>query len=178
MKVTIIGRKCEVPRGFRETVEKKLIKYDKFFKDDAEATIVISQKGNHDNLELTIKSVGIFFRSEQSDETYQNALDKALNAIMRQIRKNKTRLAKKLREGAFIKAQLNGETDVDQYEEEERDFSLRTKSFKFDTMSLDEAIMQMNLLEHDFYVFINSESGEVNVVYKKKDGSYGCIIPE
>ena len=78
MKVTIIGRKCEVPRGFRETVEKKLVKYDKFFKDDADATIVISQKGNHDNLELTIKSVGIFFRSEQSDETYQNALDRAL----------------------------------------------------------------------------------------------------
>ena len=178
MKVTIIGRKCEVPRGFRETVEKKLIKYDKFFKDDAEATIVISQKGNHDNLELTIKSVGIFFRSEQTDDTYQNALDKALDAIMRQIRKNKTRLAKKLREGAFLKAQAEVEPDTDPYEEEEREFALRTKAFKLDPMTLDEAIMQMNLLEHDFYVFINKESGEVNVVYKKKDGSYGCIIPE
>ncbi len=179
MKVTVIGRKCEVPRGFRETVEKKLLKYDKFFKDDAEATVVISQKGNHDYLELTITSVGIFFRSEQTDDTYQNALDKALNAIMRQIRKNKTRLAKKLREGAFVKgsAQDDG-NDVDMYEEEEREFSMRTKAFKFKPMSRDEAIMQMNLLEHDFYVFVDDESGEVNVVYKKKDGSYGCIVPE
>ena len=177
MKVTIIGRKCEVPRGFRETVEKKLVKYDKFFKDDAEATIVISQKGNHDNLELTIKSVGIFFRSEQSDETYQNALDKALNAIMRQIRKNKTRLAKKLRDGAFVKGQIE-DIGVDPYEEEETEFALRTKSFKFEPMTREEAIMQMNLLEHDFFVFLNSENGEVNVVYKKKDGSYGCIVPD
>ena len=178
MKVTIIGRKCEVPRGFRETVEKKLVKYDKFFKDDAEATIVISQKGNHDNLELTITSVGIFFRSEQSDETYQNALDKALTAIMRQIRKNKTRLAKKLRDGAFVKGQLDEEFSADPYEEEETEFALRTKSFKFEPMTREEAIMQMNLLEHDFYVFLNDESGEVNVVYKKKDGSYGCIVPD
>ena len=177
MKVTVIGRKCEVPRGFRETVEKKLIKYDKFFKDDAEATVVISQKGNHDNLELTITSVGIFFRSEQTDETYQNALDKALNAIMRQIRKNKTRLSKKLREGAFLKT-ASEDVVFDLYEEEEKEFPIRTKSFKFKPMSYDEAIMQMNLLEHDFYVFVNEESGEVNVVYKKKDGSYGCIIPE
>ena len=178
MKVTIIGRKCEVPRGFRDTVEKKLVKYDKFFKDDAEATIVISQKGNHDNLELTIKSVGIFFRSEQSDETYQNALDKALNAIMRQIRKNKTRLAKKLREGAFVKGQTEDDEYVDPYVEEETEFALRTKSFKFEPMTREEAIMQMNLLEHDFFVFLNEASGEVNVVYKKKDGSYGCIVPD
>lgn len=178
MKVTIIGRKCEVPRGFRETVEKKLVKYDKFFKDDAEATIVISQKGNHDNLELTIKSVGIFFRSEQSDDTYQNALDKALNAIMRQIRKNKTRLAKKLRDGAFVKEQLDEEFTADLYVEEETEFTLRTKSFKFEPMTREEAIVQMNLLEHDFYVFLDHETEEVNVVYKKKDGTYGCIIPD
>lgn len=177
MKVTVIGRKTEVPRGFRETVERKLLKYEKFFKDDAEATVVISQKGNFDNLELTITSVGIFFRSEQSDETYQNALDKALNAIERQIRKNKTRLAKRLREGAFLKGNAPDIVPVEDFEEE-TEFAVRTKSFKFKPMSCEEAIMQMNLLEHDFYVFSNDESGEVNVVYRKKDGTYGCIIPE
>lgn len=174
MKVTVIGRKTEVPKGFREVVERKMLKYDKFFKDDAEATIVISQKGNHDNLELTITSVGIFFRSEQSDETYQNALDKALNAIERQIRKNKTRLAKKLREGAFVKSM---EPAFEEPYEEEAEFTVRTKSFQFKPMSCEEAIMQMNLLEHDFYVFVNDVSGEVNVVYCKKDGTYGCIVP-
>ena len=175
MKVTVTGRKTEVPRGFRETVERKLTKYDKFFKDDAEATVVISQKGNHDNLELTITSVGIFFRSEQSDETYQNALDKALSAIERQIRKNKTRLARRLREGAFSK---NTEWETEEPFEEESEFSVRTKAFKFKPMSCEEAILQMNLLEHSFYVFVNDESGEVNVVYCNKDGTYGCIIPE
>lgn len=178
MKVTVMGRKCEVPRGFREIVEKKLIKYDKFFKDDAEATVVISQKGNNDYLELTITSVGIFFRSEQTADTYQNALDKALSAIMRQIRKNKTRLSKKLREGALIKAQADEEVGFDAYEEEEASFALRNKSFKFLPMTPEEAILQMNLLEHDFFVFIHNETGEVNVVYKKKDGTYGCIAPE
>ncbi len=177
MKVTVIGRKTEVPRGFRETVERKMLKYGKFFKDDAEATVVISQKGNHDNLELTITSVGIFFRSEQSDDTYQNALDKALNAIERQIRKNKTRLAKRLREGAFLKTPDEDVVLTDVYEEE-AEFPVRTKAFKFKPMSCEEAIMQMNLLEHDFYVFVNDESGEVNVVYRKKDDTYGCIIPE
>ena len=177
MKVTVIGRKTEVPKGFRETVERKLQKYEKFFKDDAEATIVISQKGNYDNLELTITSVGIFFRSEQSDETYQNALDKALSAIERQIRKNKTRLSKRLREGAFLKGGVVEEPVVEE-PEEETEFTIRTKAFKFKPMSCEEAIMQMNLLEHDFYVFANDESGEVNVVYRKKDGTYGCIIPE
>lgn len=177
MKVTIVGRKTEVPKGFRETAERKLLKYDKFFKDDAEATVVISQKGNFDKLELTITSVGIFFRSEQSDETYQNALDKALSAIERQIRKNKTRLAKRLRDGAFLKGNAPDISPVEEYEEE-AEFTVRTKSFKFKPMSCEEAIMQMNLLEHDFYVFANDESGEVNVVYRKKDGTYGCIIPE
>ena len=177
MKVTVIGRKTEVPKGFREICEKKLLKYDKFFKDDAEATVVISQKGNHDNVELTITSVGIFFRSEQSDQTYQNALDKTLNAIERQIRKNKTRLAKKLREGAFLKTQEQDFIPDEPYEEEFV-YEVRTKAFKFKPMSYEEAIMQMNLLEHDFYVFVNDESGEVNVVYRKKNGSYGCIIPE
>ncbi len=175
MKVTVTGRKTEVPKGFRETVERKMLKYEKFFKDDAEAVVVISQKGNHDNLELTITSVGIFFRSEQSDETYQNALDKALSAIERQIRKNKTRLARRLREGVFTQ---NTEWLPTDSFEEEPEFPVRVKSFKFKPMSCEEAILQMNLLEHSFYVFVNDETGDVNVVYCKKDGTYGCIIPE
>ncbi len=178
MKVTITGRKTEVPRGFREIVEKKMQKYDKFFKDDAEATVVISQKGNHDNLELTITSVGIFFRSEQTDETYQNALDKALSAIERQIRKNKTRLSKKLREGVFVKGSDSYIAYPEDEYEEESEFNVRTKSFKLKPMSREEAILQMNLLEHDFYVFMNDETEAVNVVYRKKNGDYGCIIPE
>lgn len=175
MKVTVTGRKTEVPKGFRETVERKMLKYEKFFKDDAEAVVVISQKGNRDNLELTITSVGIFFRSEQSDETYQNALDKALSAIERQIRKNKTRLARRLREDVFS-------PDIEWLSadsmEEEPEFPVRVKSFKVKPMSCEEAILQMNLLEHSFYVFVNDETEDVNVVYCKKDGTYGCIIPE
>ena len=177
MKVTVIGRKTEVPKGFRETVERKLLKYEKFFKDDAEASIVISQKGNFDNLELTITSVGIFFRSEQSDETYQNALDKALNAIERQIRKNKTRLAKRLREGAFLKGMTTDDTPIEEFEEE-NEFIVRTKSFKFKPMSCEEAIMQMELIGHSFFVYKDTETNLISVVYKRLDGDYGLIETE
>ena len=177
MKVSVIGRKTEVPKAFRDIAQKKMGKYDKFFRDDAEATVVISQKGKMDRVELTITSAGLFYRSEQNDETYQNALDKALSAIERQIRKNKTRLAKRLREGAFLKetdAGFDGAEDLP----EEGSFEVRTKTFPVKPMSCEEAILQMNLLEHDFYVYRDDATGEVNVVYTKKDGSYGRIIPE
>lgn len=173
MKVTVNGRKTPVPADFREIVEKKMVKFDKFFKDDAEAAVVISKEGKGDRVELTITSAGLFYRSEQRDETYQNALDKTLYAIERQIRKNKTRLAKRLRDGVLLK-----EEDPVPPLEEEGEFVVRTKTFPVKPMSCEEAILQMNLLEHDFYVFVDEDTKTVNVVYRKKNGQYGRILPE
>jgi putative sigma-54 modulation protein len=137
----------------------------------ASATATLSSKHNKKCLEITIVSSGTIFRSEVQDETFRNALDKALYIIERQIRKNKTRLAKRLRSGAFEGGIIETGEDF----EEETEFNIRRKSFSIKPMSVEEAIMQMNLLDHEFFVFKDDKSGEVCVVYKRKDGNYGLI---
>lgn len=175
MKITMTGRQVEVPADLKQIAEKRLAKLDKFFPDDAAAIIKLKKKRSMEVVELTIQDAGIFFRSEKSADTYQTALDEGIDAIVRQIRKNKTRLEKRLREGAFVKdAAPEALPEV----EEQKDFEIRYKTFRFKPMSPEEAILQMNLLEHGFFVFENDETGKVNVVYAREDGEYGCIEPE
>ena len=172
MKITTVGRQMDVPRDLKELFESKLVKFDKFFRDEAEAVITLSRKKNLERLELMISANGTLFRSEETDTTFRNALDKAVDTIERQIRKNKTRLEKKFKGVDFGSEFFEGD-DV----EEEAEFEIRTKTFSFKPMSVEEAILQMNLLEHEFFVFTNMETEEVNVVYKRKNGGYGLIIP-
>jgi len=174
MKITTIGRQMEVPEDLKDLFEKKLRKFNKFFRDDTTAYITLSKKRNMEVLELTISSSGILYRSEKESATFNNALDEVIEAIERQIRKNKTRLEKKLREGAFVK-----ETNDSAFMtvEEEPEFNIRVKSFAIKPMSPEEAILQMNLLGHSFFMFKNAENGEVNVVYKRYDNDYGMIVP-
>ena len=177
MKITINAKKTEVPEKLRPIIEKKLLKFEKYFKDDVEASVVLRSKNNMETVEVTFVSGGTIYRAEQSDKTYQNALDSVIYVIERKIRKNKTRLEKKLREGVFVKGSDSFvPTDIDVTDEEE--FNVRIKSFKFKPMSVEEAILQMNLLDHEFFVFKNQEDdGAFSVVYKRKDGGYGMIVP-
>lgn len=175
MKITTIGRQMDVPDDLKELFAKKLKKFDKFFSDDAVAYITLSRKRNMEVLELTISSGGTLFRSEKAAETFNNALDETIEAIDRQIRKNKTRLEKRLRDGAFTKESADAVLPVI---EEEPEFNIRVKSFPIKPMTPEEAILQMNLSGHSFYMFRNSESGDINVVYQKNDGNYGMIVPE
>jgi putative sigma-54 modulation protein len=175
MIITITGRQTEVPSDFAKTAEKKLKKFDKFFREDASATLKIGRKRGRETVELTILSGGTLFRSEKQEDTMLNAFDSAIEAIEGQIRKNKTRLSKRLKEGTFAKTEKGG--DLTETEEQDN-FKIRTKSFKFKPMSTEEAILQMNLLGHNFFVFENDESGKVNVVYLRNDGDYGHIIPD
>lgn len=174
MKITTIGRQMEVPEDLKDLFEKKLRKFNKFFRDDTTAYITLSKKRNMEVLELTISSSGTLYRSEKESTTFNNALDEVIEAIERQIRKNKTRLEKRLREDAFVR-----ETDESTFMtvEEEPGFNIRVKSFSIKPMSPEEAILQMNLLGHSFFMFKNAESGEVNVVYKRYDNDYGMIVP-
>lgn len=174
MKITTIGRQMDVPEDLKALFDKKLSKFDKFFKDDAVAYITLSKKRGREILELTISSGGTLYRSEEENSTFQNALDCAIDTIERQIRKNKTRLEKRLREGAFLK----GAQTPAELTEEEPDFNIRIKTFNFKPMTPEEAILQMNLLDHEFFVFKNIENASVNVVYKRRDGGYGMIVPE
>ncbi len=169
----------EVSEDLRELFSKKLAKFDKFFHDDAIAYITLSRKRNMEVLELTISSGGTLYRSEKANTTFNNALDEVIEAIERQIRKNKTRLEKRLREGAFIKEAAEAASGAAIMEvEEEPEFNIRVKTFALKPMTAEEAILQMNLLGHAFYMFKNAETNEVNVVYKRFDNDYGIIIPE
>lgn len=171
MKVNIIGRQMNVWDEMKRTIEEKLSKLDKYFNDECTATVVLSCKRNGKCMEITINAAGTLFRSEVEDETFRNALDHALYAIERQIRKNKTRLERRLRTGAFDQGILETGEDI----EEEQEFIIRRKSFPIKPMSVEEAIMQMNLLEHEFFVFRDDRTDEINVVYKRKAGDYGLI---
>ncbi len=173
MKITISGRQTNVPEELVPIVEKKLAKLDKFFKDSAEATVKFKRDRDKERIELTITAGGCLFRSEESDETYQNALDRATETIVRQIRKNKTRLEKRMRDDS--KREFFEEyTAV----EEEGEFEIRTKSFAVKPMTPEEAILQMNISGHDFYMFRDGDSGDVCVVYKRRGNGYGLIIPQ
>ncbi|MBR6513847.1 MAG: ribosome-associated translation inhibitor RaiA [Clostridia bacterium] len=174
MNINTFGRQVTVTQDLKDLFEKKLSKLDKFFHDDADCNITLRERKNGRKvLEVTITSGGTLFRAETEEETFQNALDKAVSTIERQIRKNKTRLEKRLRNNAFVR-----EVEYEEPVEEEAEFDIRTKSFAFKPMSPEEAILQMNLLGHEFFVFENDETHKVNVVYKRHADKYGLIVPD
>ena len=178
MKITIVGRQMDVPKGFHELAEKKLSKYDKFFKDDASAHITMRKRKNLEILEVTISSAGMMFRGEEEASTFQNALDEVMNSIERQLRKNKTKLGKRIREGVFPKESTETEPLEDVVPAAIHDAPVRIKEFVFKPMSTEEAILQMNMLGHQFFVFLNEDTEKMNVVYLRKDEKYGLIVPK
>lgn len=172
MKITTVGRQMSVPEDMKAYVAKKIAKLDKYFYDEGEATITFSRKHNKERLEVTINASNTLFRGESEEETFRDALDRDIEAIERQIRKFKTRLGKRIRQTAFDKNDRQFD-DI----EDAPEFKIHEKSFYFKPMSVEEAIMQMQLLEHDFYAFENSATGDTCVVYARKDGEYGLIMP-
>ena len=172
MKITIYGKQMTVRESLKSAIEKKLSKFDKFFGADTEAFVTCKTRKGDKIIEITVNYGGTTFRSEEENETFITALDRAMESLERQIRKNKTRLEKTIRADAFRE---------DEYEDEyaeEGEFDIRIKSFPLKPMSAEEAILQMNLSGHDFFVFLDADSGDTSVVYKRREGSYGLIIPE
>ena len=173
MKTKIIGRQLTVYNDTNALIEKKLSKIDRYFKVEPDATVTLSRKRNVSTLEITINAQGTLFRSEVGADSFRDALDQSIDAIERQIRKNKTRLSKRLREDAFPIEEFFPE-DL----EEEQDVIIRTKTFPYKPMSPEEEILQMNLIGHQFFVFVDDETRATCVVYKRKDDTYGLIMPE
>ena len=173
MKITIYGKQMTVRESLKAAIEKKLARFDKFFGEDCEAFVTCRVRKGVKIIEITVNYGAATFRSEEESDTFLTALDRAVEGLERQIRKNKTRLEKMVRRGAFVIE----EDDDDEYVEEE-DFEIRVKTFPFKPMTPEEAILQMNLIGHAFFAFTDSESGDVCVVYKRKAGSYGLIVPE
>jgi putative sigma-54 modulation protein len=173
MKITITSRKTEIKDKEKELIEKKIGKLGKFFNDDADATVTVSSQKNDKIAEVTIFANGLVYRAEERNSDLLDAIDKIETAIDRQIRKNKTRLEKSVKRDAFVPS--SGDADEEDVVEE-KDFKIiRTKSHYLKPMTPEEAILQMNLLGHEFFVFFNGTTDTTDIVYKRKDGNYGLI---
>ena len=177
MNINIIARQVNVTDDLKELVSKKLAKFDKFFPRGADANVTFRKIRDNECMEVTISAGGTLFRAEESAQEFRTALVRCVDTIEGQIRKNKTRLEKRMK-SSFAAAETAiaqaGETTV----EEEDAFDIRTKSFPLKPMTPEEAILQMNLLGHSFYAFEDFDTTETCVVYKRNNGGYGLIIPE
>ena len=172
MKLIISGRQMTVFETTKDMAEKKLAKFEKFFDENAEMTVSFSHRHGLEMVEITVRTGSLVMRAEEGSESFAISVDRAVDALERQIRKNKTRLEKQIRSDG-LRIVDEDFSDVP----EEPEFRVRTKTFSVKPMSVEEAIMQMNLLSHDFFVFSDAQTLETCVVYKRKDGDYGLILP-
>ncbi|MGE5583728.1 MAG: ribosome hibernation-promoting factor, HPF/YfiA family [Bacillota bacterium] len=174
MLVTVNGKNVEVTEALREYANKKVSKVAKFFeKSPRGAQVTLSTERGKHIVDITIQVDGLLLRGEEKTNDMYASIDGAVDKIERQVQKFKTRINRRFREENRVvvtpaaSAEETGEPQIK-----------RTKRFTMKPMSIEEAIMQMDLLSHDFYVFTNDETDQVNVVYRRKDGNYGLIEPE
>lgn len=171
MTTNIYTRKIEISAEKKEMISKKLEKLSKFFKDDVCADAVISTQKDKIIVEVTIRTPEMIYRAEERKDDLYDAVDCITDSILQQIRKNKTRLAKKLREGV-IKDYDFGTSEP----EDDTEIKLvKTKTHSIKPMSPEEAVLQMNMLGHSFFVFKNAKTNTTDIVYRRKDGNYGLI---
>ena len=175
MKITYTARKVNLRDNFKERVEKKLRKFDKIFSEDAQAFVVVTLDKSSQTVEITIRDNHMVYRAEKTMPEMNDALDKCIDILGRQLRKNKARLEKRLRSGSL--EELTAPAEEPEAVEEEDYTVVRTKSIPVKPITVDEAILQMNMVGHKFYMFTNAETGDVNVVYARDDGAYGLLQP-
>ena len=182
MKFVFTDKKVNLPNAVHYYAEKKVGKLDRFFKEDATAAVTFSvEKERLNRVEITIRSSGTIFRVSESTSDMHASIDAAVTTLERQIRKNKTRLEKRLRQGAFERTVDSAEqSSFAPDEPEEGEYRIvRSKTFPIKPMTRDEAILQMNLLGHSFFAFKDEEAdGAFAVVYRRYDGDYGLIEDE
>ena len=173
MKFQFSEKKVKLPGNVHAYAEKKVMKLTRYFEEDAQALIVFSVEKNRNNVELTVRGAGTWFRAHESTSDMFASIDAAVGTIEGQIRKNKTRLARRLRQDAFVRSAE--ETSFVEEPEEKLEI-VRVKSFRFAPMTREEAVLQMNLLEHNFFAFRDEDNGgSFAVVYRRNDGGYGII---
>ncbi len=170
MKITYVVKKGTLSDAERAKLEKKLVRLERFFAPDTQVSIKLEDERNETRLEMTVFDGGMIYRAEiKAAPDVLSAADDAVDVIEGQLRKYKTKLEKRLRAGAY-------DPIVEEREEPTLKIS-NTKRFLYDSMSPEEAVLQMNLLGHQFYVFKNEDNDRVCVVYRRHDGSYGMIEP-
>lgn len=175
MKYIVNGKNTNVTPSLKEKATRKLRKIEKFFEPDTECHLTFTVEKSRHIFEVTIIAKGFIIRAEETSNDMYMSIDMVIDKLERQIRKNKTKLGKRIHQEGVIPDNFQINEEI----EEERSFKImRSKRFAIKPMSVEEAILQMNLLGHNFFVFSNADTEEVNVVYKRKDGNYGLIEPE
>ena len=176
MRITITGRNIELTPGIKEAVEEKLGKLEKFFKPETDVNVTLSVEKDRQKIEVTIPTKGHTIRAEEVSNDMYVSIDLVEETLERQLLKYRTKIiSKKMNAAASFKAEYLEE----QYEEDEEEVKIvRSKRYDLKPMYPEDACIQMELLGHDFFVFVNAETDEVNVVYKRKGNTYGIIEPE
>lgn len=176
MKFTFTEKKMEASENLRAYAEKKAGKIDRLFRNESEAFVTFSTERGRFLVELTIKNNGTYFRAHELTSDMYASVDSAVATIERQIRKNKTRLARRIRQDAFVRSAEAETSFVPDVEDTEEYKLIRIKQFTMMPMSRDEAILQMNLLGHNFFAFRDEDAeGAFAVVYRRNDGDYGLL---
>lgn len=175
MKFHYAEKKVSLPDNVHAYAEKKVMKLQRYFKDDADALVTFSVEKKLNKAEITIHASGTYFRASESTSDMFASIDACVSTIERQIRKNKTRLAKKIRQDALVREPEAVSSFVPD-EPEEAFQIVRMKRFNMKLMTREEAVLQMNLLEHSFFAFRDEEAdGAFAVVYRRNNGDYGLI---
>ncbi len=175
MLVSILGRNMRVTEAMESNFETKLSRLDKYFSEEQEAKVTVSHQKNQQKVEVTVPFHSGVVRAEAMDEDVYNALDVAIEKLKKQLAKHKDKLMKK----PFGSIRFESIEDyVPAAGEEQEEKIIRRKVFEYKPMSEEDALLQLEMLGHDFFVFDNYETGKVTVVYKRKDGAYGLIEPK
>ena len=174
MRIRVSGKNIEVTNALREKVEKKLSKLEKYFNPNTEVNATLTVEKNRHIIEVTIPFNGVILRGEEATEDMYSSIDNVVEKLEKQIAKYKTRIERRIKDGSvrFDKFSFSQEEDDDEPK------IVKTKRFAMKPMPVEEAVLQMELLGHSFFMFYNAETDEVNVVYKRRDGDYGLIEPK
>lgn len=175
MKITITGKQIALTEGLKSRVEDRFAKLDKYFFKDTEAFVTLSVQREDQVIEATIHSGNLLLRVEEATTDMYSSIDNAVDILERQLRKNKTKLEKKMKR-EYIENLAFDNIPVIKEEDDGEDIKIvRTKKIESKPMSPEEAVLQMELIGHTFYIFTNAETGDTNVVYRRKKGDYGLI---
>ncbi|WP_047980827.1 ribosome hibernation-promoting factor, HPF/YfiA family [Ornithinibacillus contaminans] len=181
MKFNIRGENLEVTEAIRDYVEKKISKLERYFESTpaSDVHVNLSVYNEKQRIEVTIPMTSLLLRAEVEHTDLYAATDLVVDKLERQIRKYKTKVNRKFRQNVSFKPILSSlAEDIEEEVEESNDIEIvRTKRFDLKPMDSEEAVLQMDMLGHEFYVFQNAASGDTNVVYRRKDGRYGLIEP-
>ncbi|KIL40662.1 sigma-54 modulation protein [Gordoniibacillus kamchatkensis] len=178
MKISIRGQHMEVTEALRSYVEKKLSRLERYFETPptSEGYVTLSVVKGMQTVEVTIPLPGMLLRAEERNNDMYASIDLVVDKLERQIRKNKTKVNRRLRQEAGMRDLFR--VDPSRFQDEEEDLEVvRTKQFTLKPMDVEEAILQMNMIGHNFFVFANLDTEQINVVYKRNDGKYGLIEP-